>query len=51
MRANRIPLRERDKRPVFLSAGEIVWIYGLPIAEKFKTSPETKDIFCITLEK
>lgn len=51
MRAKRIPLQERDKRPVFLSAGEIVWIYGLPIAEKFKTSPETKDIFCITLEK
>jgi len=51
MRAKRIPLQERNKRPVFLSAGEIVWIYGLPIAEKFKTGPETKDIFCISLEK
>ena len=51
MRAKRIPLHERNKRPVFLSAGEIVWIYGLPIAEKFKTGLETKNIFCISLEK
>jgi tRNA(Ile)-lysidine synthase len=50
MRAKKIPLRERNKRPVFLSAGEIVWIYGLPVAEKFKIVPETKDIFCISLE-
>ncbi|MFC2166560.1 tRNA lysidine(34) synthetase TilS [Acidobacteriota bacterium] len=51
MRAKRIPLQERNKRPVFLSAGEIVWIVGLPIAEKFKTGPDTKGIFCISLEK
>ncbi|MFC2160364.1 tRNA lysidine(34) synthetase TilS [Acidobacteriota bacterium] len=51
MRAKRIPLQERNTRPVFLSAGEIVWIYGLPVAEKFKIVPETKDIFCISLEK
>ncbi|MCJ7580211.1 MAG: tRNA lysidine(34) synthetase TilS [Candidatus Aminicenantes bacterium] len=50
MRAKRIPLQERNKRPVFLSAGEIIWIYGLPVGEKFKTGPETKDIFCISLE-
>jgi len=51
MRAKKIPLRERNKRPVFLSAGEIVWIYGLPVAEKFKIVQETKDIFCISLEE
>ncbi|MCJ7581304.1 MAG: tRNA lysidine(34) synthetase TilS [Candidatus Aminicenantes bacterium] len=51
MRAKRIPLQERNKWPVFISAGEIVWIVGLPIAEKFKAGPETKDIFCISLEK
>jgi len=50
MRAKRIPVRERNKRPVFLSAGEIAWIYVLPVSEKFKIVPETKDIFCISLE-
>ncbi len=51
MRAKRIPVRERNKRPVFLSAGEIVWIYGLPVAEKFKIVPETKVIFCISFSR
>ncbi len=51
MRAKKIPVRERNRRPVFLSAGEIVWIYGLPVADKFKIVPETKDVFCISLEK
>ena len=51
MRAKNIPVRERNKRPIFLSAGEIVWIYGLPVAEKFKILPETKDVFCISLEE
>ena len=51
MRAKRIPLQDRNKRPVFLSGGEIIWVYGLPIAEKFKTGPETKGIFYISLEK
>jgi len=51
MRAKKIPVRERNKRPVFLSAGEIVWIYGLPVAEKFKILPETKVIFCISFSR
>lgn len=51
MRAKRIPVRERNKRPVFLSAGEIVWIFGLPVAEKFKIVPETKAIFCISFSR
>ncbi len=51
MRAKNIPVSERNRRPVFLSAGEIVWIYGLPVAEKFKIAPETKDIFYISLEE
>ncbi len=51
MRAKKIPVRERNKRPVFLSAGEIVWIYGLPVAEKFKIVPETKAIFCISFSR
>ena len=51
MRAKKIPPREREKRPVFLSAGEIVWIYGLPVAEPFKIVEKTRDIFCISLEE
>ena len=51
MRAHKIPLRERSRHPVFLSAGEIVWVYGLPVAEKFKILPDTKDVFCISLEE
>jgi tRNA(Ile)-lysidine synthase len=47
MRAKRIPLLERDRRPVFLSGGEIIWVLGLPIAEGFKMTAQTKTLFVI----
>lgn len=47
MRAKRIPLREREKRPVFLSGDEIVWILGLPVSEKFKIRNNSSNIFMI----
>ena len=47
MRAKGIPLGERDRRPVFLSRGKIVWVQGLPVAEDFKVSPVTKAIIVI----
>lgn len=47
MRAKGIPLSERDRRPVFLSGGEIVWILGLPVSEKFKIECRKSDIFAI----
>jgi tRNA(Ile)-lysidine synthase len=47
MRAKGIPLSDREKRPVFLSGGKIVWILGLPVAEKFKVEKGTSDIFAI----
>lgn len=47
MRAKRIPLTERERRPVFLSGGEIVWILGLPVSEKFKVQEGSGNIFVI----
>jgi hypothetical protein len=47
MRAKGIPLGERDRRPVFLSRGKIVWVLGLPVAEDFKITPATKAIVVI----
>jgi len=47
MRAKKIPLRERDRRPVFLSGGEIIWVPGLPVAEEFKVTPDTRFLFII----
>lgn len=47
MRAKGIAVDERDRRPVFLSAGEIVWVPGLPVADAFKVTPATRRIFII----
>jgi tRNA(Ile)-lysidine synthase len=47
MRAKGIPLSERERRPVFLSRGEIVWILGLPVSEKFKVEKGTSNIFAL----
>jgi tRNA(Ile)-lysidine synthase len=44
-RSKGIPLAERERRPVFLSGNEIVWILGLPVSEKFKIKKETEGIF------
>jgi tRNA(Ile)-lysidine synthase len=44
-RSKGIPLAERERRPVFLSGNEIVWILGLPVSEKFKIEKETSDVF------
>ncbi len=47
MRAKGIPLYERDKKPVFISGNEIVWVVGLPVAEKFKVKRSTKKILAL----
>ena len=47
LRARGVPLRERDRRPVFLSGGEIVWVPGCPVAEKFKVGRGTDRIFLV----
>jgi len=49
MRAKKIPQSERDRHPVFLSGDEIVWILGLPVSEKHKVTPETNEVFVVSL--
>jgi tRNA(Ile)-lysidine synthase len=48
MRAKGIPQTERNRHPVFLSGDEIVWVLGLPVSEKHKVTPETRNVFVIT---
>jgi tRNA(Ile)-lysidine synthase len=48
-RAKDIPQFKRDKLPVFLSGDEIVWVYGLPVSEKHKVTPETKTVLIVSL--
>jgi tRNA(Ile)-lysidine synthase len=50
MRAKGIPLAKRDRRPVFLSGDEIVWVQGLPVSEKYKLTPITREVFVISLK-
>jgi tRNA(Ile)-lysidine synthase len=47
MRAKSIPLADREKRPVFLSGEEIIWVLGLPVAEKLKVSGGTKKVLAL----
>ena len=47
LRAKDVPASERDRRPVFLSRGAIVWVPGLPVAEAHKVTASTKRIFSI----
>jgi tRNA(Ile)-lysidine synthase len=48
-RAKSIPSVERAKRPVFLCGDEIVWVLGLPVAEKFKISDKTEEILVLNI--
>lgn len=47
LRAKGVPLEARDRLPVFLSGNEIVWVPGLPVADKFKVTAKTKEVFAI----
>ena len=49
MRERGIPLRERDRLPVFLSGNDIVWIVGHPVNEDYKVNHDTRNIFEIKL--
>ncbi len=46
-RARSIPPSARDKHPIFISGGEIVWVLGLPVSEKHKITDSTNTIFII----
>ncbi|MEA3560925.1 MAG: tRNA lysidine(34) synthetase TilS [Candidatus Omnitrophota bacterium] len=46
----KIPLLKRDSIPVVVSGnGEIIWVAGLKVSDKFKITPQTRQILKITL--
>lgn len=51
MRAKGIPFSERERRPVFFSGNDIVWVLGLPVSERFKVKTSIDEIFVIKLCK
>ncbi len=51
MRAKGIPSEEREKRPVFISGGDVVWILGLPVADRFKIDEKSEEIVEISVSR
>jgi tRNA(Ile)-lysidine synthase len=51
LRAKRIAAVDRDRLPVVLSRGRIVWVPGLPVAEASKISGTTTSVLSITVKK
>jgi tRNA(Ile)-lysidine synthase len=49
MREKSIPLAKREKAPVFLSNGEIIWALGLPVAERHKVRKTTRKILVLSV--
>ncbi|MDI6845584.1 MAG: tRNA lysidine(34) synthetase TilS [Candidatus Saccharicenans sp.] len=47
LRERKISPAEREILPVFLLRGKILWVPGLPAAEEFKVTEETRRIFLI----
>jgi tRNA(Ile)-lysidine synthase len=47
LRAKGIPRAKRDRLPIFLSGKHIVWVPGLPVAERHKLKPRTKTVFLV----
>jgi tRNA(Ile)-lysidine synthase len=47
-RAKGIAVQDRDRLPVFLCEEKIVWVPGLPVAEEFKLTSQTKTVFVLT---
>ena len=47
----KIPLNLKQRQEVVISNGEIVWVVGKRIDDRFKVTNETKDVFLITLEE
>lgn len=51
LRAKGVPATGRDRLPVVLSRGEIVWVPGLPVGERCKITAATTSVFSIRLAK
>jgi tRNA(Ile)-lysidine synthase len=47
LRAKGVPAERRDRLPVILSRGGIVWAPGLPVAEAHKITASTRRVFSI----
>jgi tRNA(Ile)-lysidine synthase len=47
-RAKGVAEEERDRRPVFISGGEVVWVQGLPAAEDHKITFRTQKALAIS---
>lgn len=47
LRAKGVWAGERDALPVFFSGEDIIWVPGLPVAEKYKIDRRTKSVFII----
>jgi len=47
-RAKGVAEEERDRRPVFVSGGEVVWVQGLPAAENHKITFRTQKALAIS---
>ncbi len=47
MRAKGISAGGRDALPVFVSGEDIVWVPGLPVAEKYKIGIRTRSVFAV----
>lgn len=46
----KVPLLRRDFTPIIVSGdGEIVWVAGLKVSDRFKITPQTRQILKITL--
>jgi len=46
-RAKGVPRPDRDRRAVFQSGADIIWVEGLPVAETFKIGPDARRVFRI----
>jgi tRNA(Ile)-lysidine synthase len=49
-RARGLAPGERDRRPVFVSGEDIVWVLGLPVSEDFKVSDVTSRALLVRVE-
>ena len=51
LRAKGVPAGGRDRLPIVLSQGEIVWVPGLPVAERCKIGGRTRSVFSIRIRQ
>ncbi len=51
LRAKAVPGADRDRLPVLLSDGGIVWVPGLPVGEDYKVTAATERVFAIRVRK